>query len=72
MVTLLVGSLAVWGLAAAVWNWQAGLVIAVLVFWGAASGMRQRREQLHREERAQAARDVMDALYEEPRGRWWR
>lgn len=73
MVTLLVGSAAVWGLATVVFgNWQAGLFIAVVVFAMTAGGMRRRREELAREERAQAARDVMDALYTEPRRRWFR
>lgn len=74
MLTLLFGSAVVWGLATAVFgSWQGGLVVAVVVFAMTASGMKARREQLAREDRAQAARDVLDALYaEEPRRRWFR
>lgn len=75
MIGLLVGCAAVFGLAttATGGNWQAGLVVSIVVFCLVVGGMRQRREELDREERAQAARDVMDALYApQPRRRWFR
>lgn len=75
MIALLIGSAAVWGLATAVFggNWQAGLVVAGVVFFLVLGGMRNRRAELEREERAQAAQAVMDALYApEPRRRWFR
>jgi hypothetical protein len=75
VIVILVGSAAVWALVTTSTggNWQAGLVVAGVVFCMTMGGMRRRREELHREERAQAAREVMDALYApEPRRRWFR
>jgi hypothetical protein len=44
MVTIFIGSGAVWGLIAAMTggNWKAGLLVALLVFFFAVSGMRAR------------------------------
>ncbi|QNJ57682.1 hypothetical protein SEA_KEANU_77 [Streptomyces phage Keanu] len=75
MITILVGSAVVWGAATVAFdNWQAGLVLAVLTFFGTLGGMRRRREELDREERAQVARDLVTALREEQgtRRRFWR
>lgn len=75
MITILVGSAVVWGLVTGMTggNWKVGLLVAAGVFFSTVGGMRQRREQLDREERAQAAQDVIDALYAPtPRRRWFR
>lgn len=75
MIVLLVGSAVVWGLVTAMTggNWQAGLVVAGVVFFMAVSGMRRRNAELDHAERVQAAREVMDALYAPtPRRRWFR
>lgn len=76
MITLWIGS-AVVGILVTVstgGNWQAGLVVAGVVFCSIVGGIRRRRAELEMEARRQATLDLVDSLYyvPEPRRRWFR
>lgn len=74
MITILVGSAVVWGLVTGMTggNWKVGLLVAGCVFFSTVGGMRKRNEELLREERQQAIRDLIDATRTDTRRGWLR